>query len=291
MLRNFDLPEAIVFYGTDSVLDRDGGGASARPGAARLLAECAEVGTVAILLSETMRVGEMEDLVGTAEDLSPFASDGTLRLRSSLEDATFPPEALEEDPRLPLGRGGTGRAPSPAALLDAFLSVVVKPRGFGGSSGFGTKDEGPPSRIPLPQHVVAIVSGPEPRSRARCSACRMAGVRVVYVERDGLGSCDAEELVDAVVETLGDENDWDPVTLDGISTPGSYWLNPPNPRDDEGNRVNVEEVVEFFRKERAAEVGAGEGKEALDGEGRDEADGEEMDEDEMQRILADLDSL
>lgn len=104
-----------------------------------------------------------------------------------------------------------------------------------------------------------------------------------------MGSCDAEDLSDAVVETLGDEDDWEAVTLDGISTPGSYWLNPPNPRDDEGNRVNIEEVVEFFQRERVSDPEDGE---MVNNEGDDFAANEgEMDEEEMNRILADLDSL
>eukprot|EP00568_Trieres_chinensis_P007846 CAMPEP_0183302832 /NCGR_PEP_ID=MMETSP0160_2-20130417/8479_1 /TAXON_ID=2839 ORGANISM="Odontella Sinensis, Strain Grunow 1884" /NCGR_SAMPLE_ID=MMETSP0160_2 /ASSEMBLY_ACC=CAM_ASM_000250 /LENGTH=382 /DNA_ID=CAMNT_0025465649 /DNA_START=108 /DNA_END=1256 /DNA_ORIENTATION=+ len=291
MLRNFDLPEAVVFYGSDVAIDRGTMTAAApapRPGVVRLLDECAEVGTAAIVLTETIHASELEGMLRSAEAMGRRLEDGTLAVRSSLDVdcVEFPPEA--DDDRLPFGRGGIGHAPSPAALLDALSSVCVEPRGFGGSSGFGTKAADPP-RPPLPKHAVVFVSGPSERSRARCSAARMAGARVVYVETEGMGSCDAEDLSDAVVETLGDEDDWEAVTLDGISTPGSYWLNPPNPRDDEGNRVNIEEVVEFFQRERVSDPEDGE---MVNNEGDDFAANEgEMDEEEMNRILADLDSL
>ena len=74
------------------------------------------------------------------------------------------------------------------------------------------------------------MTGPSSGSRARCSAARTAGMRVIYVENVGVGPCDADDLVDGVVSTLGDENDWSIVTIDDISTPGSFWLNPPYPR-------------------------------------------------------------
>jgi hypothetical protein len=65
-------------------------------------------------------------------------------------------------------------------------------------------------------------------------------------------------------------------------------LNPPSPRDDIGNAVAVDEIVEYFRSER--EMG-----DVLSDSGcviasTDAAD-EEMNEDEMTLILADLDSI
>lgn len=95
---------------------------------------------------------------------------------------------------------------------------------------------------------------------------------------------------DAVINTYGNDNprDMQPISLDAISTPGDYWLNPPCPRDDEGNAVVVDDVVEWFRAER-------EMKDAVDDFGcvLNNADigDDEMSEDEMARILADLDSL
>eukprot|EP00986_Skeletonema_menzelii_P011693 scaffold6111_cov130-Skeletonema_menzelii.AAC.7 len=58
MVRNIDLPEAIVFYGIESMMEYsrsgDDGDSSLmlRPGVVRLINECLEVGTAALLLSE-----------------------------------------------------------------------------------------------------------------------------------------------------------------------------------------------------------------------------------------------
>lgn len=62
MVRNIDLPEALVFYGIESVMTMqkvvdssgwgDGMACVIRPGVARLLNECHEVGTAALLLIE-----------------------------------------------------------------------------------------------------------------------------------------------------------------------------------------------------------------------------------------------
>ena len=73
-IRNVDLPECVIFYGSDSMLSRgvdDGSSSSSytvRPGVNRLLAECAEVGTPALLLSEHMRAEDLDDVLLSAED-------------------------------------------------------------------------------------------------------------------------------------------------------------------------------------------------------------------------------
>ena len=76
------------------------------------------------------------------------------------------------------------------------------------------------------------------------------------------------------------------ISLDAISTPGDYWLNPPTQRDDMGNRVDANEIVEFFRSEWEMEevLGDAECEVPLEEE-------EAMSEDEMAKILADLDGL
>jgi len=113
-------------------------------------------------------------------------------------------------------------------------------------------------------------------------------MRVIYIESRGFGTCDAEDLADAIVPGFGDEGDYDVVTLDGISTPGSYWLNPPGPRDDEGNRVVVDDVIQWFYKSR---LEGGEGGSIEDRVGIDEdgMDGNDLSDDEISRILADID--
>jgi len=110
-LRNFDLPEAVIFYGRECVFD----GEKWKTGVRRLVQEAEDVGTASILISESCTVSELKDL----------CKDDSFKLCSSLEEG---------------GEGkGLGYAPSPAALLDAIASVEIQPRGFGGSSGFGTK--------------------------------------------------------------------------------------------------------------------------------------------------------
>jgi hypothetical protein len=62
MVRNVDLPEAIVFYGIESIMEAPSATANnkegsiiqhqLRPGVKRLLEECNEVGTASLLLSE-----------------------------------------------------------------------------------------------------------------------------------------------------------------------------------------------------------------------------------------------
>jgi len=80
------------------------------------------------------------------------------------------------------------------------------------------------------------------------------------------------DLADAIVDTFD-------FYLDDIATPGSYWLNPPHPRDDEGNKVYVGDVVlefETFGDDDRSKPNAE--NESID----------DMDDDELNRILADM---
>ena len=92
-----------------------------------------------------------------------------------------------------------------------------------------------------------------------------------------------------MISTYGNDNprDIQPITLDAISTPGDYWLNPLSCRDDAGNSVSVEEIVEWFRAEREMEEAVGD----LGCVVREDVDDDQMSEDEMKRILADLDQI
>lgn len=78
-----------------------------------------------------------------------------------------------------------------------------------------------------------------------------------------------------------------PISLDAISTPGDYWLNPPLPRDDSGNAVVADDIVRWFCSEREMEAAAGDTECVVAEDGIED----EMNEDEMARILADLDRL
>ena len=47
-------------------------------------------------------------------------------------------------------------------------------------------------------------------------------------------------------ETADLEYFWESITMDDVATPGSFWLNPPLPKDDEGNGVNVYSIIESY---------------------------------------------
>jgi len=332
MLRNFDLPEVVIFYGMETFV-QDGRmehpkKTSLQPGVSRILQESTETDTCIILLSETYTEHQIQEWLQPQPVYKDILSSSNFHIRSSLD---------MKDPSMFYGRGH-GYAPCPAALMDAIASVEIQPKGFGGSSGFGSKlpvsfdqmkclspkkDFGifriiglctistisqiflfffvvvyestnihtfkDPVRSPLPIHSVVFVTGPTSKSRARCSAARLAGMRVMYIEQEGMGTCDADDLVDGVVESLGEEGDWEMITLDDISTPGSFWLNPPNPRDDDGDRVNPEDIVTWFLGERNVldvkdknDRGSIESNESVE---------DELTDDEMADILADLDPL
>ena len=82
-----------------------------------------------------------------------------------------------------------------------------------------------------------------------------------------------DPLADAVVDHQVD------FTVDDIATPGSFWLNPPHPRDDKGNRVDPYAVA------NAGDDGTDDG--TVGGSFVANAD----DNDELRWILADLDPL
>ena len=333
MIRNVDLPECVIFYGADTMLcSIDGssftcgsaatdGAGQVRPGVTRLLKECSEVGTPALLLTEHMRTDELRDVVMAIKDsvLNTYVQDGTLVIKSALEELTYGPDhPYYNDNDQSYLYGLHNYAPSPGFLLDAIETTAMIPKGFGGSSGFGVKQEGVDCRPPLPKHCVALVSGPNIRptekddadvdvegvaasvdgaviqsstvSRARCTAAKLAGLRVLYLEPEGLGTSDAEDLADAIVTGLGADDDWEVVTLDDIATPGSYWLNPPVGKDEAGNRVNLVALCDAFRQVRS-----GRGESAAESPTSlstlDDKSDDSMSQDEMAKILADLDGL
>jgi hypothetical protein len=93
---------------------------------------------------------------------------------------------------------------------------------------------------------------------------------------------------DAVIDTYGNDNSRDiqPISLDAISTPGDYWLNPPCPRDDSGNAVVADDIIQWFCSERDMKAAVGNAACVVAEDGIED----EMSEDEMARILADLDT-
>jgi hypothetical protein len=86
------------------------------------------------------------------------------------------------------------------------------------------------ARPPEPQWCVAFVT-----SRAACEGAQRAGMRAVGLPpEDGeLVDPELEGVADACLDDLSEL-----VSLDDLSTPGSYWLNPCMPRDAEGYAVD-----------------------------------------------------
>ena len=39
---------------------------------------------------------------------------------------------------------------------------------------------------------------------------------------------------------------WESINMDDIAMPGSFWLNPPHPKDDDGNGVDIESIIESY---------------------------------------------
>jgi hypothetical protein len=344
MVRNIDLPEAIVFYGIESMMeysrneDDDENSLMLRPGIVRLIDECIDVGTAALLLSEESGADETSvrqlfqstcelSLDGnTASSLQKKIGDDdnqVLHFRTLNSHFVCPPASDSDEESSDdefdesiefYNLQSNGKSPSPAFLLDSLRSVHIDPRGFGGSSGFGRGQWVEPRRCPMTARTVVFIAGDwmtknndneevegDKRStvKDRCAASRAAGCRVIYLENLSSDEhlpvsieddTDAMSLCDAVIDSFGNDNtrEIQPVTLDAISTPGDYWLNPPSPRDDIGNAVAVDEIVEYFRSEREME-------DVLRDSGcviaSDDAADEEMNEDEMLAILADLDSI
>jgi hypothetical protein len=178
MVRNIDLPEALILYGKDVICDPSVAN-TAREGLSGLLEECHQVQTAVIILLED---GERksDDATSFVENLfgNPVAT---------------PCHVISQ----------TEAPPNPTDLLNALESVIIQPRAFGGSSGFGSKPPDP-ERHPEPKHCVVISS-----TIHQTRAARAVGMRVVSVDPH-------DDLADAVL--FQDEIDF---WLDDIATPGS----------------------------------------------------------------------
>ena len=222
MVRNIDLPEALIFYGAHVFQDEQ---KQLLPGVESLIREAREIQTPVVVLVE--------------DDTSIVQHDHVLVISN-----TSPPP------------------PNPRVLLETVQSLLIQPRGFGGSSGFGRK-AADPERQPEFQHVVVFCDSVEP-----CRAARYVGARVVSLQDN--------DLADAIVD------EWDELCIDDVATPGSYWLNPPHPKDDDGNRVDVHDIIDHYENHESKENDESPSKEVttLD-----------INDDEMARILADLDSI
>ena len=221
MVRNIDLPECLIFYGVTSMMG---------DGLDRLLRECKEMETAVILIDN-----ETDTDDSSVEN--QLEKMGVVRYR-----ATEPP-------------------PNPRDLYESVNSVIVQPKPFGGSSGFGSKLPDP-ERPPLPQFTVVFGT-----TLDHTRAARACGMRVISLVDN--------HLADAVIDEID-------VYLDDIATPGSFWLNPPHPRDDEGNRVDIFSVIENLESLTATTDGANDANSLCEPRRND------AEEDDFDSILADI---
>lgn len=215
MVRNIDLPEAVILYGRDVMVDPAvplAADTTARVGLCALLQECHDVQTAVIVMWETERDGAVN------------AARAFLRAALVEESVAGPCHVVAQ----------SQPPPNPYDLLSAVESITIQPRAFGGSSGFGSKAADPERPIE-PKHCVVLTSTVD-----QTRAARAAGMRTISVEPQD------DFLADAVL--FQNEIDF---WLDDIATPGSFWLNPPHPRDDHGNKVDPYQLAELY-KQRAA---------------------------------------
>ncbi|GFH53275.1 hypothetical protein CTEN210_09751 [Chaetoceros tenuissimus] len=312
MLRNFDLPETLIFYGKDTLLslEAETNTVTFKPGVERLIQEASENDIPTIVLSEHSTMDEISKQIQSLNSsiLEKVTERDLFHIRSSLEEYIVESDASlseeEANQYLPdryVGKG-IGHAPCPAALYDALNTIMIEPKGFGGSSGFGVKNW-EAKRIPLPQHCVVFVSsqsdlgdaamdGSGSISRDRCMAARLCGMRTIYIEEEGQ-TCTAEDLADGIVSSIGTEQDWEIITIDDISTPGSYWLNMMTPKDADGYRINTEDCIKEVMENRQ-ENKLDNNKVCEDGDTFSENNIDalnEPSEEELARMLADIDGL
>jgi len=274
MVRNIDLPEALILYGRHVLCDPSVDN-KVRDGLVALVQECHDVDTAVVVLLDPPVRQQQEDPQGADDDSQqqlhdPGSSSSTIDKDETAAQAWV--EALLLPPNKKKKRTAPSRItvlhttappPNPRDLLRALESCGVQERAFGGSSGFGAKPADPSWRPPQPSRCVVLGSSVDVSRAAR--ACGMRVVAILDVDKKD------DWLADAVV----DEIDFG---IDDVATPGSFWLNPPHPRDDEGNKVDPYELVEWY---------------SSTGEGSDQpvaaaASKTTMDDDEFDAILADL---
>jgi beta-phosphoglucomutase-like phosphatase (HAD superfamily) len=220
MIRNIDLPEAVVLYGTkilaptfvaDNVVDAQT--IQIRKGLEKLLEECHSIKAVVVLLLDN------ENLVAVS------AEQNTRSYQRILLEKVLGKEIFKRCQVFVQ----TVAPPNPTDLISFTKGISVQPRPYGGSATIGYSRAADPERLVDPKHCVVITSTVDQTRIARA-----LGMRVVSINPD-------DDLADAVLMDY-DDNDSGHVsmhiTVDDIATPGSFWLNPPHPRDDFGNRVD-----------------------------------------------------
>jgi hypothetical protein len=245
MVRNIDLPEAVIFYGTKTIIPsyvadetdedavrrfreqgRSDGGINdndtrviqARTGLTRFIQECHDIETAVIVLLDRDDDDD-EDIGITQQHLqrsNNYILDAILTEKSSRPCHVFTQ---------------TMSPPDPTDLLDILNLIHIQPKPYGGGgTTIGYRRAADPERLLSPQRCVVFTTT-IPQTRV----ARALGMRVVSFNMD-------DHLADAALTNASDHDDTEHVALslsvDDIATPGSYWLNPPHPRDDNGNHVS-----------------------------------------------------
>jgi hypothetical protein len=229
MIRNIDLPDAVIFYGTETIIpsyvadesdedaiqrfrsammnnddETDTTVIQARTGLTRFIEECHTVRTaVIVLLNQDDETDDTTDHFGIEQQYvkgtNRYILDAILR-----DDISRPCHVFTQ----------TVTPPNPSDVLST---------------------DSP--RLIVPQHCVVFTTT-LPQTRI----ARAVGMRVISMNRN-------DPLADGVLMDYGDDADEDDddddsnkyvsinLSVDCIATPGSYWLNPPHPRDDNGNQI------------------------------------------------------
>jgi hypothetical protein len=283
MVRNIDLPEAVIFYGTktlvpsyvsnesddDAILrfrssefDDDASVIQARSGLTRFLQECHDVETAVIVLLD----GEDDDDNDIRIDQQFYKRTNSHILDAILPDKISRPCHVFKQTVTP---------PDPTDVLAILNLIYIQPRPYGGSgSTMGYRRAADPERLIAPQHCVAFTT-----TISQTRIARALGMRVISMNID-------DHLADAVLMEVDDDVDDNKyvsinLSVDDIATPGSYWLNPPHPRDDNGNQI----LDPYDILKATTRIDQGIIQDANSTDGRDENDDSDA---YLQAILADI---
>ena len=303
MVRNIDLVEALFFYGDDSIFfstsstgQEDQGQYQLLPGVESLIEECVRDDTAIVVLLDHQSPAYSSSLSRDQQE------NDFQRKKQLIVDST--PSLNKNNPNILYVRQSTVIPPNPADLYNCINDdndgddddddntknsdcITIQPKGFGGSSGFGTKNADP-ERPPLPRHCVVLCTSIE-----QCRAARSVGMRCLsLVDND---------IADAVVGYAVDKDDIDPlegwssITMDDIATPGSFWLNVCHPRDDEGNKADPVAIIKSYNQDQMLPQTVDDCDSSSNSDGANADDDNdtnaEPSDDELAAILADMDPL
>ncbi|VEU41396.1 unnamed protein product [Pseudo-nitzschia multistriata] len=256
MVRNVDQVEALIFYGTNSIFYPKS--------------------------KETKNQDTMAFLPGVEDLIEECKRDETAVL--AILDDHGGTENLPREADIVYSTE-TAPPPNPRDLWNTIHSIEISPKGFGGSSGFGQKAPDP-ERSPAPAHCVILCD-----TEDKCRAARFAGTRVLCLTENDL----ADGVMNIGVysdSTEGLDCYWESIYMDDIAMPGSFWLNPPHPKDDEGNGVDVFSVIKSYDDvERKQQQQQKESTQQATNEGLADDINPEDNEGYLSAILMDMDPL